>query len=114
MPQNAAISEIIERTRAFVVENFLYARSDVQVNPDDKILERGIIDSLGAVEFLAFIEDEFGIEVGDDEVTEQNFGTLTDIATYVVSKRAATADVTRGRHDITVLIIGAVQAVFAL
>ena len=114
MPQNATIPEIIERTRAFVVENFLYARSDIRMNPDDGLLELGIIDSLGFVEFLAFIEDEFGIEVGDDEVTEQNFGTLTDIATYVVSKRAAAADVTRGRPDITVLIFGAVQAVFSL
>ena len=112
MPQNAA--DIIERTRAFVIENFLYARRDIPMNPDDGFLERGIVDSLGVVEFVAFIEDEFDIEVGDDEVTEQNFGTLTDIATFVVSKRAATADVTRGRRDITVLIIGALQAVFAL
>ena len=114
MQQDAATSEIIERTRAFVRENFLYARSDVQLNADDRFLEWGIVDSLGVVEFVAFIEDEFGIEVGDDEVTEQNFGTLTDIATYVVSKRAAAADVTRGRPDITVLIFGAVQAVFSL
>jgi acyl carrier protein len=90
MPQNASIPEIIERTRAFVVENFLYARSDVQLNPEDGLLAQGIIDSLGVVELIAFIEDEFGIEVGDDEVTEQNFGTLADIATFVLSKRAAT------------------------
>jgi acyl carrier protein len=90
MPHNTDTSEIIERTRAFVVENFLYARSDVQVNPDDGLLARGIIDSLGVVELIAFIEDGFGIEVGDDDVTEQNFGTLADIATYVLSKRAAT------------------------
>ena len=112
MPQNAA--DIIERTRAFVVENFLYARSDIPMNPDDGFLERGIVDSLGVVEFVAFIEDEFDIEVGDDEVTEQNFGTLTNVATYVLGKRAAIADATRGRYDITVLIIGAVQAVFGL
>ena len=91
MTPSASIPEIIERARAFVVENFLYARADVQVNPDDALLERGIIDSLGVVELLAFIEDEFGIQVGDDEVTEQNFGTLNDIATYVLGKRAATA-----------------------
>lgn len=89
MPQTAPIPEIIERTRAFVIENFLYARSDVQVNPDDGLLAKGIIDSLGVVELIAFIEDQFGIEVGDDDVTEQNFGTLADIATYVLSKRAS-------------------------
>lgn len=112
MQQDAAISEIIERTRAFVRENFLYARSDVQLHADERFLDRGIVDSLGVVEFVAFIEDEFGIEVGDDEVTEQNFGTLTHVASYVLGKRAASTRVTRSRHDITVLIIGAAQVVF--
>jgi acyl carrier protein len=91
MPHNASIPEIIERVQAFVVENFLYARSDVQLTVDDALLERGIIDSMGVVELIAFIEDEFGVEVGDDDVTEQNFGTLADIATFVLSKQAVTA-----------------------
>jgi acyl carrier protein len=112
MQQDAAISEIIERTGAFVRENFLYVRGDVRLNPNDRFLERGIVDSLGVVEFVAFIEDEFGIEVGDDEVTERNFGTLTNVATYVLGKRAATTGVPRSGPDITVLIIGAVQVLF--
>lgn len=92
MPRNASIPEIIERVKRFVVENFLYARSDVQLTADDALLARGIIDSMGVVELIAFIEDEFGVEVGDDDVTEQNLGTLADIATYVLSKQAVAVD----------------------
>jgi acyl carrier protein len=91
MPNHPSIPEIVERVQAFVVENFLYARRDVQLTIDDALLERGIIDSMGVVELIAFIEDEFGIEVGDDDVTEQNFGTLADIATFVLSRQAVIA-----------------------
>jgi acyl carrier protein len=92
MPRYISSPEIIERVEGFVVENFLYARSDIQLTVDDALLERGIIDSMGVVELIAFIEDAFGVEVGDDDVTEQNFGTLAHIATYVMSKQAVTAD----------------------
>lgn len=82
---------IIERARAYVLENFLYARTDVQLTDTDPMLERGIIDSMGVLELISFIQDEFGIKVGDDEITEEHFGTLAGIASYVVSKRAGVA-----------------------
>ncbi len=90
MAQDVAATDIIDRARAFVVENFLYARSDVQLAPTDPLLERGIVDSMGVVELIAFLEEEFGVEVGDDEITEQNFGTLAGIASFVLTKRVAT------------------------
>ncbi len=82
---------IIERARAYVLENFLYARTDVQLTGTDPLLERGIIDSMGVLELISFIQDEFGIKVGDDDITEENFGTLAAIARYVVRKRAEAA-----------------------
>lgn len=82
---------IIERARAYVLENFLYARTDVQLTESDALLERGIIDSMGVLELISFIQDEFRIKVGDDEITEENFGTLASIARYVVSKRGEAA-----------------------
>jgi acyl carrier protein len=44
---------------------------------------------MGVLELIAFVQDEFGIQVSDNEITEENFGTLTGIASYVLSKRAA-------------------------
>jgi acyl carrier protein len=54
---------------------------------DDRLLERGIIDSMGVLELIAFLETEFGIAVGDDDVTEENLGTLASIDRYVASRR---------------------------
>jgi acyl carrier protein len=84
-------ARIIERARAYVLENFLYARTDVQLTDTDALLERGIIDSMGVLELISFVEGQFGIKVSDDEITEQNFGTLASIANYVLGKRAGVA-----------------------
>jgi len=79
-------AEVSLRVRAFVVENFLYMRPDFELHGDDSLLRRGVFDSLGVMEVIGFLEDTFGIEVGQDEVTEANFGTLDAIARYVVRK----------------------------
>ncbi len=81
-------AEVMVRTRAYVVENFLYMRQDFRFGDDDSLLTRGIIDSLGVMELVEFLGGEFGLEVDPEEITEQNFGTLAGIARYVVGKRA--------------------------
>jgi len=83
--------DVIDRTRCYVLENFLYARPDVRLSDEEHLLARGIIDSLGVVELVQFLQDEFGIAVGDDDVVEQNFASLQAIAGFVVSKRTQSA-----------------------
>jgi len=88
-----AESEIIERVRAFVAENFLYMRPDFELSVDDHLLERGVVDSLGVVEVLAFIENEFGVCAAEEEISEANLGTLRAIARFVMNKQGALARV---------------------
>jgi acyl carrier protein len=92
MEQNSqAPKHIIERTRAYMLEALIPARTEVPFTETDGLLERGLIDSLGLVELIAFIQDEFGVQVAPDEITEETFGTLERIASYVLNKRAALA-----------------------
>src|SRR5688500_13690912 len=80
-------TEIKSRVRAFVQENFLYAMPDFELGDEDRLLERGVIDSMGVAEMIAFVESEFGIATSDDEVSEANYGSLTAIAGFVASKQ---------------------------
>ena len=80
--------DIIEPVREYIRENFLYMKPDLQVAPDDRLLERGIIDSMGVVELLSFIQDRFGVQPADDEITEENLGSLRAIARFVLGKAA--------------------------
>ena len=80
------VKDILERTRAYVRENFLYMRPDLYMGDDDPLLAKGVIDSMGVMEILGFLKSEFGIVVADEDVTEENLGSLTAIARYVDAK----------------------------
>jgi acyl carrier protein len=82
----ATESEIKSRVRGFVQENFLYAMPDFELGDDDRLLERGVVDSMGVAEMIAFVESEFGVVTSDDEVSETNYGSLSAIARFVVAK----------------------------
>ena len=69
--------------RAFIYENYLYARPDYQLGPNDSMLGHGVIDSMGVLELVDFLRETFGIEVLDEDITEENFGTLSAITKYV-------------------------------
>ncbi len=70
----------------YIRENFLYARPDYSLRDDARLLDEGIVDSMGAVELVAFLEDQFGVAIPDDEITEDNFGTIASIAGFVGRK----------------------------
>lgn len=75
------------RVRAFVQENFLYAMPDFELGDDDRLLEKGVVDSMGVAEMIAFVETEFGVFTSDEEVSEANFGSLSAIARFVAAKQ---------------------------
>jgi acyl carrier protein len=79
--------EIISRLRSYVTDNFLYMRKDFEFADTDSLMGRGIVDSMGVVELLTFVQNEFGITVDDDEITDDNFGTLWVIGRFVHRKR---------------------------
>jgi acyl carrier protein len=74
---------VLARTRAFVNETFLYMRPGFTLSDTDRLLQRGVIDSMGVMEVIAFLRSEFGVVVADEDITETNLGTLSDIARYV-------------------------------
>jgi acyl carrier protein len=77
------------RVREYVRENFLYMRQGYELSDDDSLLGNGIIDSMGVIELITYVQEEFGVQVGEEEITEENFGTLSAIARFVEGKRFA-------------------------
>ena len=77
---------VAERTRAYVRENFLYMRPDWKLGNDDPLLGSGVIDSIGVIELVEFLQEQFSCDITEDEITERNLGTLAAIARFIVSK----------------------------
>jgi len=84
-------SQIIARVRNYVQENFLYMHSNFDLHDDDRLLEKGVIDSMSIVEMISFIENEFGVHANEDEVSDANFGSLAGIARFVGEKQSVLA-----------------------
>jgi acyl carrier protein len=75
--------------RAFIEENFLYLRPDVELSDGDDFLALGIIDSLGFVELVEEVQSRYSIAIDDVEITEENFGSIDAITGFVERKLAA-------------------------
>lgn len=83
--------DVIAAARGFVKETFLYTHPDAVLAPDEPLLEAGIIDSMGVIELVDWLGSAFGVYVEDDEITEENLGSLSAIARYVAEKQGARA-----------------------
>ena len=80
------MKEIVERTRAWVQENFLYMRPDWKLGDDDPLLGNGVIDSIGVIELVGFLQSTYGFTIADDDIVESNLGSLAAIARFVHAK----------------------------
>jgi acyl carrier protein len=71
------------------MQNALFGSSDRAFNDEDSFLEKEIIDSTGVLELVSFVEERFGIEVGDEELIPDNFDSINKLGEYVRKKQGA-------------------------
>jgi acyl carrier protein len=79
------MEEIKLKVRNFVVENFLFGNANGLAD-DTSFLEAGILDSTGVLEVVAFMEQQFGVRVDDDELTPENLDSISSIGAFVSRK----------------------------
>lgn len=74
------------RIRRFLIERFPAARRE-PIGDDDHLLANGILDSLGILDLVAYLEAEFGINVSDEDLVPENFETLSRLEDFVAAKQ---------------------------
>ena len=80
-----------EKLRTFIVDELQPEATATQLTDDYPLLTSGVIDSIGIYQIVGFVESEFGVEIADDELVEDNFGTIGELATLIDAKREETA-----------------------
>jgi acyl carrier protein len=78
--------ETTQKIRTFILENVLIGEDESALDNNDSFLEKGIIDSTGILELVSFLENEFSIEVKDDELVPDNFDSISKLTVYIESK----------------------------
>jgi acyl carrier protein len=79
-------SAAIEREiRTFLDQNFpLY--EEAKVDRDDSLVETGVIDSLGILELVDFVETRFDLRIPEDELLPENLDSVGNITRYLAQK----------------------------
>ena len=79
------ILQIQEQIKQFILKTS-YVSAD-QVKNDTLIFAEGIMDSMGFISIISFIEEEFSIITSDNELLEANFESINAIADFVFRKQ---------------------------
>jgi acyl carrier protein len=69
--------------------DFLSESRKLSATETTALFSDGTIDSVGMIDLIAFIEEAAGIEVGQADVTLENFDSIERILTYVRAKQGA-------------------------
>jgi acyl carrier protein len=74
--------------RKFILEQF-YVANPAELTPDASLIDTGIVDSMGMLDVILFLETSMGISISDADTTPENLETIRRIAAFVERKRAA-------------------------
>ena len=82
--------DIKEKIREFVTSNFLKGQ-ELEIFDDVSFIDEAIIDSVGVLELVAFLEESFDFRVEDEEIIPENLDSINKLAIYVQSKLIITS-----------------------
>ena len=73
----------IETIREFITNEIMQRPLKTHICDNDQLVESGIIDSLSIITLLSFLEEEFSIQIQNEDLVPENFASLSAIATLV-------------------------------
>jgi acyl carrier protein len=82
------VNDTEEKIRTFIIEELGFDGDRAAFTSDTKLLDENVLDSLGVYELVTYLEGQYGIEVMDEEMVPENFGTITSLVALVETKRA--------------------------
>lgn len=75
---------IKDKIRNFIIRSSYL--SDDTVKNDTLVFMQGILDSMGFINLINFLEDSFSLKVNDSDLVETNFESVNAIADFVARK----------------------------
>jgi acyl carrier protein len=77
--------KIESEIRKFIEENFILDGDD-HLGEEDSLLEKGIIDSTGVLELVAFLEETYTFKIKDEELVPENLDSIKNISQFIQNK----------------------------
>jgi acyl carrier protein len=74
----------------FITKELAIGRTK-ELRPDDDLLTTGVLDSLGLMQLVLFIEERLGVKVPDEDVVIENFRSVSALTGYLARLEARKA-----------------------
>lgn len=78
-----------EHIREFVVDELRWDGPRSELTDDLALIENHVIDSMGLLRLVSWLESTYGVTIADQEVVPANFGSIRQIADLVDAKLQA-------------------------
>jgi len=72
--------------KTFIRTELIYD-DEKDFDEDTNLIERGIIDSMSLVRLISFIEENYEIQVQDEDIVPENFSSLNKISSFIAERR---------------------------
>jgi methoxymalonate biosynthesis acyl carrier protein len=79
--------EVNKKLRNFIENNLIVFDEEVNFSDSDNIFQKGFVNSLFAMKLLNFVENEFKIEVENDDMDIKNFSSIDNIMQLINKKQ---------------------------
>jgi len=76
-----------QKIKDYILENFLFSDDQSALKEDDSFMSKGIVDSTGMLEIIYFLEDEFGVQVAEDEMVPENLDSVNNLVAFLAKKQ---------------------------
>ncbi|WP_425101078.1 acyl carrier protein [Tropicibacter sp. S64] len=77
--------------RTFIAEEFAVDIPAEQLTDDLDLIDTGIVDSLGVLKLIAFLEGEYDMTISPDELDADLYRTIGQIETMIDAKQVVAA-----------------------
>jgi D-alanine--poly(phosphoribitol) ligase subunit 2 len=83
------MDETTLKIKQFIVDEFMPDVSVDELDSDFDLLTGGVVDSLGLLQVVAWLETEFDVSVDESQLGPESFRTVDAIKTYVDQAKAS-------------------------
>ena len=77
-----------ERIIKYIIEELHGGATDLDISPEDDLLGSGLVESMGMMRLIQFIEEEYDFKVPPQEMTIENFMTVEAMVDYIEKVKA--------------------------
>lgn len=75
--------------KSFIIDEFVPGGNPDDLSDEMNLIESGVIDSLGVLNLISALENDWGVQVAPEDMDIENFSTVARIAAFIDARTPA-------------------------